>query len=179
MTEPLKSVVFPRMKPGPDGRQAEATFLYESNLIEDEPGALAMIDAWEGWKSIKEAFDPEWDWPIIEPQESVLHAHFLLLQHLRPEIAGQWRNVDVGVGPRLCMGPKQALANISVLLDEPLPETEESIRAWHVRFETIHPFTDGNGRTGRILMNAQRLRARLPILIIPARHRHAYYEWFK
>jgi Fic family protein len=48
-----------------------------------------------------------------------------------------------------------------------------------VAFERIHPFRDGNGRVGRIIMNAQRLQAGLPILIIPASERRLYYEWFR
>lgn len=49
----------------------------------------------------------------------------------------------------------------------------------HIRFEHIHPFVDGNGRMGRMLMNWQRLREGLPILIIhTGDEQRDYYKWF-
>ena len=38
---------------------------------------------------------------------------------------------------------------------------------FHIRFERIHPFNDGNGRTGRIIMNQHLLKAGLAPVIIP------------
>jgi Fic family protein len=49
----------------------------------------------------------------------------------------------------------------------------------HVKFEKIHPFEDGNGRIGRILLNWQRVKAGLPILTIYEKDKHAYYKWFE
>jgi len=49
----------------------------------------------------------------------------------------------------------------------------------HIHFEKIHPFVDGNGRMGRILMNWQRVKVGLQPLIIWASERQAYYAWFK
>lgn len=46
----------------------------------------------------------------------------------------------------------------------------------HARFERIHPFSDGNGRTGRLLLFAQALQAGLmPPLVLKERKR-AYYH---
>ena len=54
-------------------------------------------------------------------------------------------------------------------------EFDEYIRAvclreakFHIRFEHIHPFGDGNGRVGRIIMNRNLIKAGLPPLIFPA-----------
>ena len=42
----------------------------------------------------------------------------------------------------------------------------EKISANHIAFEQIHPFSDGNGRTGRILMNYELLKNNLPMIVI-------------
>jgi Fic family protein len=46
----------------------------------------------------------------------------------------------------------------------------------HADFVVIHPFTDGNGRTARLLMNLELMRAGFPTVIIPVEQRAAYYE---
>ncbi len=54
------------------------------------------------------------------------------------------------------------------------------IKNSHIFFEKLHPFEDGNGRTGRILMNLQKLNEELPLLIIhEGEEQMEYYKWFK
>jgi len=55
---------------------------------------------------------------------------------------------------------------------------EEHIKANHVFFEHVHPFVDGNGRIGRMLMNWERIRAGLDILVIREDEKEKYYDWF-
>ena len=48
--------------------------------------------------------------------------------------------------------------------------------AWaHIQFETIHPFADGNGRTGRAIIN-RILDSPLPLSVHILNHRQTYYR---
>jgi len=114
-----------------------------------------------------------------------LGIHRRLLKRLNPKIAGKLRKVQVGVMTK--KGFKEAIHWSSIeeelrLLCNPglyPTSSEKLIKRWHIQFEKIHPFEDGNGRTGRILMNIQRLKVGLPILVIYDKEKFEYYKWFK
>ena len=46
----------------------------------------------------------------------------------------------------------------------------------HVDFVKIHPFVGGNGRTARLLLNLELLKAGFPAIVLPVEKRLAYYE---
>jgi Fic family protein len=47
---------------------------------------------------------------------------------------------------------------------------------YHYRFEKIHPFQDGNGRVGRLIMFRECLRNNIIPFIIDERHKQYYYR---
>lgn len=46
----------------------------------------------------------------------------------------------------------------------------------HVDFVNSHPFVDGNGRTARLLLNLELLKAGFPTVVLPVERRLAYYD---
>lgn len=53
----------------------------------------------------------------------------------------------------------------------------EKVADYHIRFERIHPFEDGNGRTGRLLINFGLLSAGEMPIVIPKEQRSQYFEF--
>lgn len=53
------------------------------------------------------------------------------------------------------------------------------IAHYHIEFEKIHPFEDGNGRTGRLLLNYELLKNNLPPVVISKEDRIKYFEFLR
>ena len=51
------------------------------------------------------------------------------------------------------------------------------IARYHIEFEKIHPFEDGNGRTGRLLLNYELLKNDIPPVVISKEERVKYFEF--
>ncbi len=155
----------------------EIEFLRESNAIEREYSKEALQDAKQAWMMAKLASSDPIDIHYI------VGIHRRLLKRLNPKIAGKIRDCPVMIGGETKFQNKEEIIEEIRLLCNPgvyPTSSEDLIKRWHIQFENIHPFTDGNGRTGRIIMNVQRLKRGLPLLIIhEGKEQMEYYKWFK
>jgi len=151
-------------------KQKLEEFLKESNAIENEFSVIAFEDALKAWNAL-----------ILYDEltkENILETHNTLICRLEPSIAGRIRTVNVRVGYQIAPEPEKLEFMLEELL-KLVPKTKDEIKKWHIAFEYIHPFGDGNGRTGRILMNWQRIKNDLPMLIIhEGDEQFEYYKWF-
>lgn len=57
--------------------------------------------------------------------------------------------------------------------------TMEDVAGLHIEFENIHPFSDGNGRTGRLLINSMLLAGNEVPIVIPLDMRNDYIKWLE
>ena len=73
---------------------------------------------------------------------------------------------------------QQLVDNLEYRLENAATDEEklESVLDAHIQFERIHPFSDGNGRTGRVIMNYSLLQEGFPPLIIEKETKATYIE---
>ncbi len=96
---------------------------------------------------------------------------------------GVYRSVPVRVGVFYPCQPFEVPVQMERLMldyDAELQKLHVVERAavFHLRFETVHPFIDGNGRVGRLLLNLELLKAGLPPVNVKFADRGQYYDCF-
>ncbi|SRR3989344_2020803 len=113
-------------------------------------------------------------------EQLVLHWHREIFRETKKEIAGRYRDYRVRVGihipPDWQDVPELMRKLITSLKHNHTINPVEFAARIHYQFEFIHPFGDGNGRIGRLLMNQILWHAGYPILVIENKKRLAYYK---
>ncbi len=135
----------------------------------------------------KEAFD--YVSQLVKDREplserTIKQIHFLVLGR-DVQNRGVYRNVPVYISGAKTQTAEPTLISekIQELLKWYHGDTEDDfltkIALFHLRFESIHPFIDGNGRTGRLLVNLELMKLGNPPIDIKFTDRNAYYNAFE
>lgn len=109
--------------------------------------------------------------------------HALVIQDIDKNIAGQYRNVDVFITgtehkPPSAIDVPFKMRELIVWARKNYKKMNavEFAAIFHHKFVHIHPFQDGNGRTGRLLMNIFLMQYGFPLTIIQKNDRQKYYR---
>lgn len=148
--------------------------IHQSNLIEEIDSAAEDIQSMEAWSYISRKEHLTY--------ENVMELHRLItLNQLPKSESGCTRKVNVWIGGKMAPNPVVAdsLLRNFILDIEHYWHRIDPIEA-HVRFEHIHPFVDGNGRTGRMLLWwHEHKREMEPTLFLAAEKFEKYYPLFE
>jgi len=116
--------------------------------------------------------------------EMILLLHKMLLSNIRDDVAGRFRKNDewVRVGNHIATDPAKVRDEIQDMLIQYNKDISENIikriALFHLSFENIHPFVDGNGRIGRVLNNYLLIREGFVPINIKFTERSRYYDAF-
>lgn len=173
---------------------------YNSNAIEGNTLTLketkvALEGITVGGKTMREHFEAinhreaiyfvedlvERNEPLSEWQIKSIHQ--LILKNIDDIHAGVYRRTNVIIAGADHMPPDalhvesemQKFINCYREQAPALHPIERAARV-HADFVKIHPFTDGNGRTSRLLMNLELMKSGYPPVVLPVERRLEYYE---
>lgn len=165
----------------------QTRYIYETNTIGVEDKTLNVDDIVETVNHFK-CIDM-----AIEQANYILSEAFIKQLHLTLKSGtsdarkdwfaiGDYKRLPNEVGGRETTEPEEVAGKIRSLLDHynrVKKKSLEDIIEFHYHFETIHPFQDGNGRVGRLIMFKECLRNNIVPFIIDEELKLFYYRGLK
>ena len=165
----------------------QTRYIFETNTISVEKGVLNVDDVIETANHFR-CIDM-----IIDNAKAVLTEKFIKELHLilksgtsdsRKDwfAVGDYKKMPNEVGGMDTALPEEVADKMKALLTEynaKEKKTFEDILDFHVKFERIHPFQDGNGRVGRLIMFKECLKYNIVPFIIEDNLKMFYYRGLK
>ncbi len=142
--------------------------------------AFEMLDHFEAFEYVMQNTQHPLDEALLKEINKRVTLHSI--SYRSPEaIPGEYTTTDMAAGDTVFGDHEQLIAKVPKLLES----TEKAIASaavhpmilaarFHGFYEHLHPFRDGNGRTGRLVSNYILLRSSHPLLIIPSEARQEY-----
>jgi len=162
----------------------ETSFLLFEGIV---PKEKSMREVYEVLNH-KKAFDYMLESKKDITKEFILNLHRIVVANtLKPYLVsqiGKYRNVGVRIGLHFPPLPQEVHKQMASLLrwhSTNKKKLHPLVLAsyFHTEFERIHPFVDGNGRVGRLLMNFILHKNKFPMINIPKKKRFKYYEFLQ
>ncbi len=165
----------------------QTRYIFETNTIGAEDTPLNVDDVVETSNHFR-CVDYIIDNALKPLSESMIkHLHFIL-KNGTSDSRKEWFNVgdykkypnEVG-GEATCPPEevKQAIKSLLLSYNQAERKTFEMILEFHEAFEAVHPFQDGNGRVGRLIMFKECLANDIVPFIIDEAHKMFYYRGLK
>lgn len=118
-------------------------------------------------------------------KETMCALHQMLIGGINDDVAGRFRRAGeyVRVGTYIAPPPERVADTMESMLLHYASDHSiyviDKIAAFHLDFELVHPFCDGNGRIGRVLINWQLRHIGYPSVIVQFKDRDDYYATFR
>ena len=165
----------------------QTRYIFETNTIGVEKGIINVDDVVETANHFK-CVDYIIDNALKPISESMIKELHFILKNGTSDSRKDWFNVgeykklpnEVG-GEETCQpeNVKEEMKNLLSVYNEFEQKSLEQIVEFHKNFESIHPFQDGNGRIGRLLMFKECLANNVVPFIIDEEHKLFYYRGLK
>jgi Fic family protein len=166
----------------------QTRYIYETNTIATEKEETASIDDITETINHFQCFDYMLDIADVIISEDNIKEFHKIMKNNTSDSRKEWFNVGDYktkpnmIGDQKTTSPSKVKGEIAKLLTDynEIPKvTFEDIVEFHYNFETIHPFQDGNGRVGRMIIFKECLKNEIVPFIIDEQHKLFYYRGLK
>ena len=165
----------------------QTRYIFETNTIGIEKGVINVDDVVETANHFK-CVDYIIDNALKPLSESIIKELHFILKNGTSDSRKNWFNVgeykklpnEVG-GEQTCKpeNVKKEMKKLLATYNDIQPKSFEQVLEFHKNFESIHPFQDGNGRIGRLIMFKECLANNIVPFIIDEEHKLFYYRGLK